>query len=545
MDRRRFIKNISATSGASLMLSGIPINLLAGNNQLKNLAATSTNDKVLVFIQMHGGNDALNTIVPLFQYDQYYHLRENIALPDFGNRSLVDLDPSVSDEKRIGLHPDLKDLKAMYDDKMLSIVQNVGYPNMNLSHFRGRDIMFMGVGSDDNDTTSGWIGRYLDSVYPNYPEDYKGADDDPIGLEFSGVQSLAFHRDDGIPMGFNIYNPEHFYQLINGLDLENLDDLVTFPDSYAGEELKYLMDFETTSDFYSQRLKEAYDKGNMSNAHEYRTDYPFSAGGSNPLAPQLQIIARLLGGGIKTKVFLCRIGGFDTHEGQVEPYDTTLGNHSWLMYYFGTAMKDFYDDLKKRGIEDRVLSLTTTEFGRRAFSNESYGTDHGTTSPVFIFGPGANAGIKNNCPDLNAAINTGNLPYEGDDYRYIYGSIAKNWLEASDNALEAAKFSAFTSDPYGLFDLTTVNETPYGQRKPMAYPNPATNFTRLQFYLNTNKLFKVYIYNTQGKVVHQESGYGKYGLNAVGISLDQLSTGIYQVVVQGSATRQSLSLIVQ
>ena len=128
------------------MLGGIPVNIMAANDVLKYAAAAGDSDNVLVFIQMHGGNDALNTVVPVSQYNEYYNLRPNIALPETGTRSMINVDTSISEELQVGLHPDMLALKEMYDQGKVAVVQNVGYPDMNLSHFRGRDVVFMGTG---------------------------------------------------------------------------------------------------------------------------------------------------------------------------------------------------------------------------------------------------------------------------------------------------------------------------------------------------------------------------------------------------------------
>ena len=144
MKRRDFIRKVGIAGGAGLSLSGIPLQILGGNSGLKKLAMESDSENVLVFIQLHGGNDALNTLVPVSQYNEYYNLRPNIALPDFGTRSFINIDDTVDENLQSGLHPDMLAFKEMYDQGKVAVIQNVGYPDMNLSHFRGRDIVFMG-----------------------------------------------------------------------------------------------------------------------------------------------------------------------------------------------------------------------------------------------------------------------------------------------------------------------------------------------------------------------------------------------------------------
>ncbi|NJO70280.1 MAG: DUF1501 domain-containing protein [Bacteroidetes bacterium] len=178
-----------------MVLGGIPVNLLAGNAQLKALLAANPGEQVMIFIQLHGGNDGLNTIVPIAQYNEYYALRPNLALPQQGSRKIIQLDNNLTDDKKVGVHPDMLAFKEMYEEGRASVVLNVGYDNMNLSHFRGRDILFMGGGSADI-YNSGWMGRFLDIEYPGYPDQYPNNNmPDPVGIELGNSASIAFHRE--------------------------------------------------------------------------------------------------------------------------------------------------------------------------------------------------------------------------------------------------------------------------------------------------------------------------------------------------------------
>lgn len=142
MKRRKFIKNIAAGAAGAVALGGSSIKVLAGNDALKLAAAASDNDNVLIFVQLHGGNDALNTLIPVSQYDEYYNFRANIAIPQEGSRKYIDVDMDLPSDSQIGLHPDMLHFKELYDEGKAVIVQNVGYPNMNMSHFHGRNLGF-------------------------------------------------------------------------------------------------------------------------------------------------------------------------------------------------------------------------------------------------------------------------------------------------------------------------------------------------------------------------------------------------------------------
>ncbi len=538
MKRRQFVRNIAAGSAAGLTLGGIPLNLLAANSGLKQMAAASNNDNVLIFIQMHGGNDGLNTLIPISQYTDYYNLRPNIAIRESGTRSYIEVDPSVDEAVRVGLHPDMGAFKEMYDQGKVAIIQNVGYPDMNLSHFRGRDVVFMGGDeSGDHEYSSGWMGRYLDNIYPGYPDAYPSESmEDPLGIELSGTLSLAFHRENGIPIGLNIGNPDQFYNLINSV---GVDPPIAFPESHAGDELRYIMDFELKSNQYAERLKNVYDSGSNSSV-EYRENYPYaSPARANNLASQLKLIARLLSGGIKTKIFLCRIGGFDTHGEQVLEGDSSEGLHASLLYNMSTAVQDFYTDLKNLGIDQRVLSMTFTEFGRRAYSNESYGTDHGTATPVFVFGTKLNNGIYGENPGLGEDdLHRGNLVYNI-DYRRIYTSVIQDWFEGDNQALIDTGFAAWVDQKIPIVSTTGTQDILPG-KNPLTlqlYPNPVSDLAHVQFSLARGGKATVHVIDASGRTVLTKQQEGIYGINSTSLDVSELRPGVYQLLLLQNGSR--------
>ena len=176
------------------------------------MAAASHNDRVLIILQMHGGNDGLNCCIPVAKYDDYYSKRANIAIPAANSlRKYIELDSTLEENLRIGLHPDMQAMKAMYDQGRMTVVQGVSYKNNNGSHFRGRDITFMG-GSYDDYFQSGWVGRYLQGEYApyRYPEEFLNPNFpendmlDPLAIEIGGDVSLLFHQEGNIPASFSI-----------------------------------------------------------------------------------------------------------------------------------------------------------------------------------------------------------------------------------------------------------------------------------------------------------------------------------------------------
>ena len=355
MKRRNFIKKLPALGALPYMLNGIPFGAMAATSPLQKLAALSQTDRVLIILQLHGGNDGLNMVIPIANYDKYYNVRANIAIPEKGARGFIKLDGTLPNADQVGLDPDMIGVKELYDRGDLAIVQGVSYDKNNGSHFRGRDILFMGGGADDY-LDSGWVGRYLkDNYAPSiYPDDFPNPQmEDPLALEFGNEVSLIFHQSDNIPTSISINNPESFFDLVNTLpgyeeEKQNLTDSRGFPpailqDSPYWKELNYILSLEDKTDDYAQTLVDKYRAGvQQAKGITYPTTYPFQAPSGvrrNPLSGQLQIIANLLSGGCKTKVFLVRIGGFDNHADQVEKYDPT--------YIKNTMMEDQKYDTKE------------------------------------------------------------------------------------------------------------------------------------------------------------------------------------------------------
>ena len=522
-------------------LGGIPIRVMA-ENSLTRMAAASDNDRVLIILQMHGGNDGLNAVIPVNDYELYYSRRSNIAIPTKNKtRGYVPLDGTLPLEKQVGLHPDMQALKAMYDQASVAIVQGVSYKKNNGSHFRGRDIWFMG-GSADDYLQSGWIGRYLQSEYAplSYPENFplvKGQDPDdpnhemldPLAIEMGNDLSLVFHQQGNIPTSIAFTDAVGFSNLVGGLEGfidEQIDPRGLPPTHLQGspyyKELDWILSLEDKTKDYAARLGEVYALGNSKTGYSaYPTTYPYNAPkGSldNPLSWQLQIVAKLLSGGCKTKVFLVKIGGFDTHASQVESYDSTMGSHAALLYHISSAMHAFQQDLRIRGLEDRVLTLTTSEFGRRVNSNGSYGTDHGTAGPMFIFGKGVKPGVQGDAFKLTNNGTGDNLEMQF-DYRVVYANIMRDWMLVDDNRLNT--IFPNTTDPSkgimtgGTADGEIFYEIPVAFQNIVGtdgfigdrfylddlFPNPAKDKTVVTFKVNTSYHVNLDLYDKQGKKV--------------------------------------------
>ncbi|WP_456459427.1 DUF1501 domain-containing protein [Reichenbachiella sp.] len=572
MKRRKFLKKIPLAAGLPFAISGVPINLIAKNSYYQQMAASSTNDRVIVILQLSGGNDGVNTVIPVDQYDQYYNRRANIAIPaKSGARRYIPLDSTLALEDQIGLHPDMQGVKDLYDRGRMAIVQGVSYKNNNGSHFRGRDIWNMGGGVDDF-YSSGWVGRYLQSQYAPqvYPDDFPNENmPDPLAIELGSDVSLVFHQQGNIPSSISLGgNPQGFADLIENLD--GFVDQGTDPrgrppeyllDSPYWKEMNWILGLEDKSEDYAARLLEIYNNASATSV-TYPEVYPYNApdgAKNNRLTPQLQLVARLLDGGgpglgAKTKVFLVKVGGFDTHADQVESYDPTMGNHASLLYHISSAMKAFQDDLRARGIEDRVLTVTMSEFGRRIGSNGSYGTDHGTGGPMFIFGKGANAGVYGTNPDMTA--NNVGMQY---DYRQIYASILEDWMQVdksvitndiffnnyidgtNDDGQAVEKVEVSKSVIDGVEDFIT-----HRFHLKECYPNPAQGETKIGFYLNSPAQVSLRLYDQKGKLVQQIMQEQKtIGEHEVTLDVSQLKPGTYIYRIDTGLLKDSKKLIVK
>ncbi|MEM6522427.1 MAG: DUF1501 domain-containing protein [Bacteroidota bacterium] len=573
MRRRSFLKKIPAVVGSSFALNSIPMRVMAEKSHFLRLAEQSDNDRVLIILQLHGGNDGINMVIPSANYDEYYFRRPNIAIPRLNSsRRLIDLDSTLPVADQVGLHPDMIGAKDLYDRGRMAIVQGVSYPNNNGSHFRGRDIWHMGGGFDDY-YSSGWVGRYLQSTYSDlgtYPDDFPNEQmPDPLAIEMGSDVSLVFHQEGNIPTSISLPgSPEGLANLVDSL--EGFEDQLIDPrgnppvsldNSPYSEELKWILSLEDKTEDYAQRLLEIFQAADETSA-TYPETYPFAAPRGllrNPLSGQLQIVAKLLDGGgagqgVKTKVFLLRMGGFDTHADQVESYDPTLGAHAAKMYHISSAMQAFQNDLKERGLEDRVMTITTSEFGRRIFSNGSFGTDHGTGAPMMIFGKGVRPGVYGTNPDLS----NNNVAMQF-DYRQVYANILKDWFQVEESVITTdilfGDFINGTGENGELYepiplakDQITSTEGFFKDRFDLydAYPNPAGDHTVIAFYVNNESHVNLSLYDQKGSLVKNILDEQRsIGEHRVKVDLSDLDAGLYIYKIEAGLLKESKKLIVR
>ncbi|HSH65420.1 MAG TPA: DUF1501 domain-containing protein [Bacteroidia bacterium] len=364
MKRRDFFKKAAPLVVLPGLINGFSFKAYGALPLLDALANSDNNDHVLVLIQLNGGNDGLNTVIPLDQYSAYVNARSNIAIAE--NAIL-----KLSGVPDTGLHPSMTGLQGKFNDGKIKIIQSVGYPAPSFSHFRATDIWLSAA--DSNETlNSGWMGRYLDYEYPNYPTGYPNTQmPDPLAIQIGSILSLGLQGPDQ-NMGMSITDPTNFYNLINGIE-------DPAPNTAAGKELTFVRTMAKQTNSYASAITDA--------AKKITSQSPaYPAAGKNSLADQLKIVARLIAGGLKTKVYMVNLGGFDNHDSQVDPANTSLGVHATLLGKVSEAITAFMEDLKFLSISNRVMGMTFSEFGRRIKSNTSIGTDHGAAAPLFLFG---------------------------------------------------------------------------------------------------------------------------------------------------------------
>ena len=408
MKRKTFLKSTGLVT-APILLNGIEVyaNASTGNGFFDYLAQTTYGcGKILVIIQMNGGNDGLNTILPIDKYASLANARASILLPE---TAILPLNGNAN----TGMHPAMQELKTLYDDGKMVIVQGVSYPNPNFSHFRATDIWFSGSASNVT-LSSGWIGRALDTNYPSYPASYPNAQmPDPVAIQIGSTLPFSL-QGPIVNMGYNVTDPNQLLNVLNA----TTDPA---PNNDYGRELTFLRLMKDQSNAYRSSLQNAYTA-----QQTLSTLYPASG---NALADQLKIVARLIGGGLKTPVYIVNHpNSYDTHSDQVVASNKATGYHANALTILSKAIGAFQSDLKLMGKDQMVTGMTFSEFGRRIISNASLGTDHGSAAPVLFFGAALNAGIIGTSPNIpvNAGVND-QVPLQY-DFRQLYSTVMQDWL---------------------------------------------------------------------------------------------------------------------
>jgi uncharacterized protein (DUF1501 family) len=393
---------------------------------------TGQDSTILVVLQMAGGNDGINTVVPYA--NDFYHR----ARPKLGLKAEEVL--KINDE--VGFHGALKGFKALYDGGELSVIQGVGYPNPNRSHFRSTEI-WQTASDSDRVEKHGWLGRYFDNACA-------GADP-AVGVTIGSQLPEAFFA--AKPKGVCFNNPQNYRFIANGAGTEEsykkLNELEMSgpgmsPDDVSGDAANsggsigmlpagMPMTGGRAIDFISRTALDAQHSSDeirgIAARIQNQVDYP-----NSPLAGSLKLVARLIGGGLPTRVYYVSQGGYDTHTNQI-------ATQQRLLQDLGDSTKAFVDDLKAQGNLQRVLVMTFSEFGRRVAENANGGTDHGAAAPMFIVGNRVKAGLLGSYPSLAPQD-----LFEGDvkfnvDFRQVYAGVLETWLKTKSAPILGRRFA--------------------------------------------------------------------------------------------------------
>jgi uncharacterized protein (DUF1501 family) len=527
MKRRDFLK---AAVPATTILPGVfgsySVKALNNNNPFAQLLANGTtdNDHVLVIIQLSGGNDGLNMVVPIDIHANYTNARPNIAIKE--NKLLA-----LNGYPKTGLHPSMVGIQTLFNEDKAAVVQSVGYPTPSFSHFRATDIWMSGADSNV-ELNSGWAGRYLNYEYPNYPLGFPNATmPDPLAIQIGSITSLTMQGPNNT-MGISISNPNTFYNILNGV-------ADPAPATRAGHELEYLRVVAKQSNSYGLTMQQA--------AQRVPTQGTYPTG--NFLADQLKIVARLIKGGLKTKVYMVTTGGYDTHFSQTDTTDTSVGSHAILLKFLSEGVKAFMDDCKGLGIDDRVACMTFSEFGRRVKSNSSGGTDHGAASPLLLFGNKIKAQVLGNSPTVptTATVND-NVPMQY-DFRSIYATILEKWFCIPKADVGMVLLRNYQSLP--LFDFGSCADTHdvnalAGIKLVSNYPNPFATNTRITFNTAGGHTL-IQIMDALGRLVAVplEREYAEPGIYFIDFNGSRLASGTYYIRYQNGAAQQVKPMLKQ
>lgn len=376
MKRRNFLKASALASTSCLVPSFL---------KAYDRIASIKNGKNLVIIQLSGGNDGLNTVIP-FEDDLYYKNRPSLAIEK--NKVL-----RLSDT--IALNPAMAPIRDLFDNGLVTILNSVGYPNPNRSHFRSMDI-WQTASRSDVYLQSGWIGRYLDNACQGCDLPYHALEvDDSLSLALKGVEKSGFAMSD--PRALKKAAANRFLKKIANQNQHKEENLAYL--------YKTMIDTQSSADYLYEQSK----------IHNSKVDYPDTG-----FAKDLKQIAELITADTETRIYYVCLSGFDTHAFQKNKQAKLLSNYA-------KAVAAFVKDLRQNKLLDDTLIMTFSEFGRRVKQNASNGTDHGAANNLFLIGGQLNQpGVYNNAPDLSD-LHNGDIKYKV-DFRNIYASILEDWL---------------------------------------------------------------------------------------------------------------------
>lgn len=541
MKRRNFLKLSTPMVMAPVVLQGSIAKPFMSASLNRMFNCEEVNDRVLVVVQLKGGNDGLNCVIPTNQYDIYKNFRPAIGTE---LNKIISLDNSLSNPDHVSLHPNLVSFKELYEKNSLAVIQAVGYENSNKSHFKGTDLWLSGGDSNPANYNygSGWMGRYLDASYPGLAGEPTVDFPDPLGIQLGSKQQfLGFHTEHQHEAGINLsgQDPAGFYSLIS--ELGGIPPS-SIPVSDYGQNLEYIIDIEQSTNKYSSRVSEVFNKGiNMATYPDF------------DLANQLKTVARMISGGSKTKVYVVTLGGFDTHDNQADGSTPTDGTHATLLNHLSSSILAFQNDLEMMQLDNRVAGVTFSEFGRRPKENGSKGTDHGTVAPMFLFGTPVKSGVYGTNADLSLVGEGNDIIGMQHDYRNIFTALLQDWLGASDRVLEETYFEDFIGSKTAVIEQNYVvdagcyidsylNNSIFSRTSEInLYPNPVSSIVYSDFELSGKGAAAIVISDIKGQIHKRFTVPFNDGRNKFEMPVSNLEAGAYVVQISLSGNKRTYS----
>lgn len=416
MNRRNFLKN-AAFSTAPMFLNSTPLGVFASPRMLQTLSC-NPDDRAIVVIHLNGANDGLNNLIPLNQMQLYSDYRPTIKIAE---SDLMPLQEDLPDAQQIALNPSMDDFKYLYETGKLAIIQGAGYPNLNRSHFASTKLWaFGGDGGTYKTNKRGFMANYLANRYPFYEGVPFAENLDPLGISMGTFEKAYYCSDTIYHTSLKDIDVNGFGAAVNSLLGTQISNV---PSTEQGIALNHILAIENSVNFYSERVSATYAAGMNKATYD-----------DESLANQLKIIARLISGGSKTKIFTAGKGGWDTHGAQISRQNP-------LLKATGRALKAFQKDLTDLMIADKVITVVFSEFGRKFRENGGAGTDHGTLGPMYVLGDAVKAGVYGTNPLLADEFLVKDAPDPNTqlqhDYRSIFGTILQDWMGANDDAITA------------------------------------------------------------------------------------------------------------
>ncbi len=469
--RRDFLARMGLASvGMGFAVSGVPVHAYSHAPLLEALGALETN-RVLVILQQSGGNDGLNMVVPVSN-DIYYRARPTIA---------IQKQEAFLFDDNTGLHPAMQaGLEPLWGEGRMAVIHNVGYENSTRSHFEGT-VNWVTARDQGGTDGTGWTGRFLEDTFLNGPPL-----EHPLAVRVGGASASLFLSNAG-NLGVTFADAQQFEQFVA---LGGYYDVDNVPQTVYGEALSFVRSVTNASFRYVESVQNA-----VSDTQNLYDAYPNSS-----LSNSLGVVARMIRGQLGARVYAVSIGGFDTHSNQ----GGAEGQHANRLAELANAVHAFYEDLKADGLDEHVLTMTFSEFGRTLDENGSNGTDHGAGAPMLLFGTGLNGGLYGTASPLTDDALYGGDPRFTTDYRAVYYTLLQDWFGLPDEQIASVLGRPYDNlgfvDPSVGVGLEAPDPTAAFHLAPN-YPNPFKQATTIQYALRQAGHVQLRIYDVQGRLV--------------------------------------------